>query len=171
MTNKSKILCCIPACNQIAVNGAYCAKHGPAPASKETDAFYLSVRWRRFRAWYSGQKNTRYTGWCEREGRLTLLIWVDHVIEIKDGGNLTSEENAMSLCWKCHAVKTAKKQKIIGNPTKITAWLAQKRLNYGKTRHSVSSVESHQKKTASRAKTLPWNKKKAFTGRPCGCLL
>jgi len=105
MTNKSKKYCAAFPCNQIAVNGAYCAKHRPAPASKETDPFYLSVRWRRFRAWYLGKHPLCEQ--CEREGRLTPADMVDHVIEIKDGGNLTSEENAMSLCWKCHAVKTA----------------------------------------------------------------
>jgi 5-methylcytosine-specific restriction endonuclease McrA len=32
---------------------------------------------------------------------------VDHRIEVKDGGALTEEENAMSMCWKCHGIKTA----------------------------------------------------------------
>jgi 5-methylcytosine-specific restriction endonuclease McrA len=32
---------------------------------------------------------------------------VDHIIEIKDGGALTSEDNAQALCWKCHGLKTA----------------------------------------------------------------
>jgi len=32
---------------------------------------------------------------------------VDHIVEIKDGGALTSEENAESMCWKCHGIKTA----------------------------------------------------------------
>jgi 5-methylcytosine-specific restriction enzyme A len=32
---------------------------------------------------------------------------VDHIIELKDGGAPTSADNAMSLCWKCHSIKTA----------------------------------------------------------------
>ncbi len=105
MTSKSKKYCAAFPCNQIAVSGAYCAEHKPAAAAKETDPFYLSVMWRRFRAWYLGKHPLCEQ--CEREGRLIPADMVDHVIEIKDGGALTSEENAESLCWKCHAVKTA----------------------------------------------------------------
>jgi len=89
----------------IAVNGAYCQEHQPAKAPKETDPFYLSVAWRRFRDWYIGKHPLCEP--CEREGRLTPAVMVDHIIEIKDGGALTSDENAESMCWKCHAVKTA----------------------------------------------------------------
>jgi 5-methylcytosine-specific restriction endonuclease McrA len=32
---------------------------------------------------------------------------VDHIKEIKDGGELTTEENAQSLCAACHNAKTA----------------------------------------------------------------
>lgn len=32
---------------------------------------------------------------------------VDHIVEIQDGGALTAEDNAQSLCWKCHGIKTA----------------------------------------------------------------
>lgn len=104
--NKARKYCAAFPCNQIAVNGAYCAEHKPAAAPKETDSFYLSVSWRRFRNWYL--KNHSLCEQCEREGRLIPADMVDHVIEIKDGGALTSEENAESLCWKCHAVKTAR---------------------------------------------------------------
>jgi 5-methylcytosine-specific restriction endonuclease McrA len=31
---------------------------------------------------------------------------VDHIVELKDGGDRLVEGNAMSLCWKCHGVKT-----------------------------------------------------------------
>ena len=34
-------------------------------------------------------------------------VMVDHIVEIQDGGELTSESNAMSLCWKCHGIKSA----------------------------------------------------------------
>ena len=32
---------------------------------------------------------------------------VDHITEIRDGGDRLSESNAMSLCHKCHNAKTA----------------------------------------------------------------
>lgn len=108
MTNKSKKYCAAFPCNQVAVNGAYCLAHRAPASPKETDPFYLSVRWRRFRAWYMGKHPLCEQ--CEREGRLIPADMVDHVIEIKDGGALTSEENAMSLCWKCHALKTAEEK-------------------------------------------------------------
>jgi 5-methylcytosine-specific restriction protein A len=103
--NKARKYCASFPCNQIAVNGAYCAAHTPASALKETEPFYLSVRWRRFRAWYLGKHPLCEQ--CEREGRLTPAAMVDHKKEIKDGGALTEEENAESMCWKCHGIKTA----------------------------------------------------------------
>jgi len=105
MTTKARKYCAAFPCNQIAVKGAYCSQHQPTGAPKETDPFYLSVRWRRFRAWYLGKHPLCER--CEREGRLTPADMVDHIIEIKDGGALTSEDNAESMCWKCHGIKTA----------------------------------------------------------------
>lgn len=101
----AKKYCAAFPCNQIAVNGAYCDEHQPASAPKETDPFYLSPRWRRFRAWYLGKHPTCQQ--CEQEQRLTPAVMVDHIIEIKDGGQQIAEENAQSLCWKCHGIKSA----------------------------------------------------------------
>jgi len=92
-------------CNQIATKGAYCEEHQPSRAPKETDSFYLSVAWRRFREWYICKHPLCEQ--CEREGRLIKADMVDHIIEIKDGGARLAEENAMSMCWKCHSIKTA----------------------------------------------------------------
>ena len=93
-------------CRSFAEPGsAYCAQHRPARAPKEADPFYLTVRWRRFRNWYLAQHPL--CEMCEREGRQTIATMVDHVTEIKDGGALTDEENAQSLCSKCHAMKTS----------------------------------------------------------------
>lgn len=102
--NKARKYCAAFPCNQIAVNGAYCQEHQPAKAPKETDPFYLSVAWRRFRAWYLTKHPLCEQ--CEKEGRLIPADMVDHITEIKDGGARLAEENAMSLCWKCHGIKT-----------------------------------------------------------------
>jgi len=49
---------------------------------------------------------------CQADGRLEPAVMVDHVVEIKDGGALTDEGNAQSLCRLCHQRKTAdEKQK------------------------------------------------------------
>ncbi len=107
MASKSRKYCAKYPCNQLAVNGAYCNEHTPAPAPKETDPFYLSVQWRRFREWYLGKHPLCEK--CKAEGRGDIVAeMVDHIIEIKDGGELTTEDNAMAMCWKCHAIKTAK---------------------------------------------------------------
>jgi 5-methylcytosine-specific restriction endonuclease McrA len=92
-------------CNQVAVNGAYCPEHTPARAPKEADPFYVSVRWRRFRSWYI--KKNPLCQLCLASNRIEPAVMVDHIRELKDGGAPLSEENAMSLCHKCHAVKTA----------------------------------------------------------------
>ena len=108
MTQKARKYCASFPCRNLAEPGSsYCRDHRPARAQKVTDAFYLSVAWRRFRAWYLGRHPLCEQ--CEREGRPdTPADMVDHILEIQDGGALTSEENAMSLCWKCHGIKTAK---------------------------------------------------------------
>ena len=106
MSNKPGKYCIKFPCSNLAVNGAHCPAHRPARAPKETEPFYLSVRWRRFREWYIGRHPLCEV--CEREGRGAVpASMVDHIIEIKDGGALTSEDNAESKCWKCHGIKTA----------------------------------------------------------------
>ena len=105
MANKSKKYCSAFPCNQVAIGGAYCLQHQPTPAEKTTEPFYLTVQWRRFRDYYIGLHPL-----CEQcliEGRETSAQMVDHVVELKDGGNATDEANAMACCWKCHGIKTA----------------------------------------------------------------
>jgi 5-methylcytosine-specific restriction protein A len=107
MANKTQKYCVAFPCSNMAEPGSsYCKEHRPARAPKETDAFYLSVQWRKFREWYLSRHPLCEQ--CEKEGRLTRAAMVDHIIEIKDGGALTSEDNAMSMCLKCHGKKTAK---------------------------------------------------------------
>lgn len=84
---------------------AYCQAHKPGRAPKEADPFYVSVRWRRFRSWYI--KQHPLCEQCLADGRTEPAAVVDHIHEIKDGGALTSDENAQSLCYKCHAVKSS----------------------------------------------------------------
>ena len=102
----SKKYCASFPCPNLAVGGAYCAEHRPPRAAKDTDAFYLTTRWRRFREWYL--TNHPFCEQCQREGRVGVLAGVvDHRVELKDRGAPTTQENAQSLCRKCHAIKTA----------------------------------------------------------------
>lgn len=103
----AKKFCASFPCSNLAEQGsAYCPEHRPARAEKKTDPFYLSVRWRRFRDWY--RKLHPLCQMCEEEGRGPVPArLVDHRIELKSGGAETSEDNATSMCFKCHAIKTA----------------------------------------------------------------
>lgn len=92
-------------CPNLATEGGHCPKHARPRAAKQTDPFYLSPRWRRFRAWYLAGHPMCIQ--CEREGRLVPADMVDHVVELRDGGDPLSEDNVQALCRKCHAVKTA----------------------------------------------------------------
>jgi 5-methylcytosine-specific restriction enzyme A len=106
MANRSRKYCASFPCRNLAEPGSsYCLEHKPARAPKDTDPFYLSVAWRRFRAWYLSRHPLCEA--CEREGRTIPASMVDHIVELKDGGAPLAEDNAMSLCWKCHGLKTA----------------------------------------------------------------
>jgi len=108
MTTKARKYCVAFPCSNLAEKGsAYCVVHQPPRTPKETDRFYLTVRWRRFRNWYL--RNHPFCEACEQERRGAVrAVMVDHIVELKHGGALTSEENAMAMCWKCHAIKTSK---------------------------------------------------------------
>ena len=80
------------------------------------DDFYLTTRWRRFRAWYLGEHPLCEI--CQAEGRTVPAVIVDHIHELKDGGAPYDESNAMSLCAACHNKKTASvknHRKVTGN--------------------------------------------------------
>jgi len=96
-------------CSNYAEHGStYCKEHRIPRASKETDPFYLSPAWRRFRNFYVSLHP--FCELCEKQGLLVPVDVVDHVVELKDGGDRLSESNAMSLCHKCHNAKTAKEK-------------------------------------------------------------
>jgi 5-methylcytosine-specific restriction protein A len=110
MSNKAPKYCAAFPCNQIATVGAYCSQHKPAAAAKETDPFYLSVRWRRFRAWYLA--NNPLCEQCSRDGITAPANCVDHIVEIKDGGALLDEGNCQALCFGCHNRKHRKNHQV-----------------------------------------------------------
>jgi len=72
---------------------------------KVRDHFYGTTAWRKFRAWYIKQHPLCEV--CKRNGKLVSAYLVDHIVEIKDGGDKLSADNAQSLCCRCHAQKTA----------------------------------------------------------------
>lgn len=107
MTNKANKFCLsFPCPNMTEQGSSYCSEHRPPRALKETNPFYLTPQWRRFRDSY-----IRRHPLCEQcllDGRRdTPSRMVDHVTPLSDGGAKTSDDNAMAMCWKCHGIKTA----------------------------------------------------------------
>lgn len=74
------------------------------PVIRERLAFYSSRAWRAARA-VQLAKHPLCTA-CKTEGRLTAATMVDHVTEIKQGGDRFDPANMQSLCAPCHARKT-----------------------------------------------------------------
>jgi len=78
------------------------------PPSKTTDAFYLSPEWRALLAKLIVQRGRA----CEECGRSSgdrgrpVLIFGDHVRELRDGGAPLDPLNVRLLCAGCHNVKT-----------------------------------------------------------------
>lgn len=102
----AKKYCVAFPCSNLAEQGsAYCAEHRPPRPAKETNPFYLTPQWRRFRDSYI--RRHPLCEQCEREQRVTPSRMVDHIVPLEDGGAKTSDENAQALCWPCHGVKTA----------------------------------------------------------------
>lgn len=109
MGNKARKYCAKFPCRNMAEPGsAHCTEHQAARAPKETDPFYLSPQWRRFRSWYLSRHPL--CKMCQAIGFMTPAVIVDHVVELKDGGAPFDENNAQSLCWACHNRKTAKEK-------------------------------------------------------------
>ena len=78
----------------------YAQKH-----TSENSSFYNSSAWRKVRKAYFTMNPI--CKWCEEEGRVTTGQIVDHIIEIKDGGETLSLDNLQTLCQVHHNQKTA----------------------------------------------------------------
>ena len=110
MADKSKKYCGAYPCNQLVEPGErYCPEHEPDKPTREQDLFYGTARWQRFREWYRSKHPLCEL--CLEQGLTVPMDCVDHVVEIRDGGDPLSAENAQSLCNSCHAAKTFKERK------------------------------------------------------------
>lgn len=70
---------------------------------KQADPFYLSPAWREARAMCL----IRFGNQCIKCGRSNTRLFVDHIVELKDGGDPLSQDNLEPLCGSCHTTKTA----------------------------------------------------------------
>ncbi len=105
-------LCNRPGCGGLTVE-KYCdnfkeyghQKKVAAPRDKNTDSFYGTAAWQRFRNDYKS-KNPLHEDRIE-ERRTVSVYCIDHIVELKDGGDPFNEDSSRSRCRICHARKTA----------------------------------------------------------------
>ena len=69
--------------------------------------FYNSTAWRNLRKWHI--ERNPVCQWCLEEGKVNYKdkIIIDHIVEIKDGGDRLNQDNLMTLCLPHHNQKTA----------------------------------------------------------------
>ena len=75
---------------------------GPAAAPKVAQSFYLSARWRAARELALALGAHRCAS-CARRG---CTLFVDHIVELADGGAAYDQSNLQPLCGACHTRKT-----------------------------------------------------------------
>jgi 5-methylcytosine-specific restriction endonuclease McrA len=73
---------------------------------KQTLPFYRTQRWKDFVAMLIRKRGRQCQNrHCQRSGVMTR-IFADHIVEIRDGGELFDETNIQLLCGSCHSKKT-----------------------------------------------------------------
>ncbi len=72
---------------------------------KETLPFYKTQRWRKFVNYLIRKRGRRCENAQCRRNDMTR-IFADHIVEIRDGGELFDENNIQLLCSSCHVKKT-----------------------------------------------------------------
>jgi 5-methylcytosine-specific restriction endonuclease McrA len=79
--------------------------HTAKPLAKRADKLYLSP------AWFEVRDRVRREarGQCEAPGcgRTERRMFVDHIVELKDGGAALDRSNLWLLCGACHSLKTS----------------------------------------------------------------
>lgn len=101
MTGKSVTMMMRTLKPSIAIAALQTARAPPKTANK----FYLSREWLAVR----DRVRREARGRCETPGcgRVERRMFVDHIVELKDGGAPLDRANAWLLCGSCHSLKTA----------------------------------------------------------------
>lgn len=112
MPRKAKIPCSYKGCRELIESGTgnYCQDHKKVKNSvynrtrsdKDVVTIYSTPRWKRIRKMALVRDNALCQHCKERNAEV-----VDHIVEIKDGGDPYDLSNLESLCNRCHAIKTA----------------------------------------------------------------
>src|SRR5260370_10043286 len=71
---------------------------------KQTEPFYKTKQWEDCIERIKHKRGKR----CEKCGRNGVMtrLYGDHIVEIRDGGELFDESNIQLLCGSCHTKKT-----------------------------------------------------------------
>ena len=115
-----KKLCTYSGCKTIVEDGYRCALHPAKPVElnrkkvyphhyHEGKNIYFTNRWKKVRSIIL--KEQPLCVQCEKLGLTTQATDVDHIVEIKDGGDPFNKELLQPLCRSCHNRKTAKEAK------------------------------------------------------------
>lgn len=97
-------VCGQPGCGVI-VQGGYCAEHKRDKDTKtdEERAFYNSRRWRNYRLGYLQRHPLCLS--CKAKNVITAAKVVDHIVAMRDGGDLWDPANHQGQCGSCHQRK------------------------------------------------------------------
>lgn len=77
-----------------------------ARSAKRTLDFYGSAAWKALRLKIQRAANRT----CSSCGKTDTRIYVDHIVEMRDGGAPLDEANLQALCGGCHAKKSARER-------------------------------------------------------------
>lgn len=87
------------------ISGRIKGKRGESKQDKDDSKVYQTQRWRRFRLMYLSEFPLCVH--CESKGFAVEAKELDHIIQIKKGGEMYSYNNLQGLCKSCHARKSA----------------------------------------------------------------
>jgi 5-methylcytosine-specific restriction enzyme A len=80
----------------------------PEPEKRGNEEFYQGKLWKATRRSYIAAHPLCEE--CQRKGVTTEGKVVDHVVPIKQGGDLYKIQNLQTLCDRCHAIKSGKER-------------------------------------------------------------
>ena len=75
---------------------------------KGLNRFYGTASWKKLRNAYIAK--VPLCQHCTLRGKVTEGAMVDHIIERRDGGESLDMSNLQTLCFRCHAYKTAEER-------------------------------------------------------------
>ena len=97
--------CRSASCGAINMNGdLYCPKHDFSKQKKKKRVYEERNKLYNTQAWRLLSKNMRSSNPFCMCGEVVDVV--DHIIEIKDGGDELNEDNLQTLCHECHNRKT-----------------------------------------------------------------